>query len=106
MSTKVGREEVYRVVDGERAFQDAHWQHGASPEEPVLSIGEELLLLEEYLHRAREEWTAEAATEYRTLHMIRKIAAIAVRCMEHHGAPQRNTSDVPHKNPPLASGAE
>jgi hypothetical protein len=80
------RQEVYEAINTEREYQDRLWEQ--SPSRPT-SIGEAVLLLEEYVSRARLEWTGEPAPEERTLNVIRKIAGIAVRCMEQHGAPGR-----------------
>lgn len=73
------RNKVYTAIDGERAYQNM--LNGRT-----LEIGEEILLLEEYVTRARVQWTGNFASEESILHMIRKVAGIAVRCMEHHGA--------------------
>lgn len=78
------RQEVYDCIDGERDYQD-------SLNSRRLESGEEILLIQEYADRARLSWTENFTenpnSEY--LHMVRKIAGIAVRCLEHHGVPQR-----------------
>lgn len=83
------RTEVYAAIDGERDHQDKVWGDGPAADPRPLSIGEDILLMEEYLVRARLEWTKVGRPEIEALHMIRKIAGIAVRCMENHGAPTR-----------------
>lgn len=81
------REKVYEAINTERYYQDNVWPRG---EEPEFSTGEEILLIEEYVLRAREAWTGEKqGEESETLNAIRKIAGIAVRCMEKHGVQQR-----------------
>ena len=80
------RQEVYEAINTERDYQDNLWMQ--TPEHRT-SVGEAILLLEEYTNRARIEWTREPAPEGRTLHVIRKIAGIAVRCMEQHRAFKR-----------------
>ncbi len=81
------REKVYAAINTERYYQDHAWPLG---QEPEFSIGEEILLIEEYARRAREAWTDEKqGAEVETLNTVRKIAGIAVRCMENHGAQQR-----------------
>jgi hypothetical protein len=84
------REAVYAAIDGEREYQDRVWGNGPSLDSRPLSIGEDILLIEEYVARARDSWSREARPELGALHMIRKIAGIAVRCMENHGAPLRD----------------
>ena len=95
---KTTREQVYKAVDSERDFQDFHWQNpdGSGTPNP-LTVGENLLLIEEYAARARSEWSKEGRPEMRTLNMIRKIAGIAVRCLEEHGAPFRGMGESPVK---------
>lgn len=78
------RVKVYQKIDAERAYQDnMSWNHAGSP-----TIEAELLMLHEYLGRARTAWTDNTDNEP-ALHMIRKIAGIAVRCLENHGCPER-----------------
>lgn len=81
------RAEVYHAIDSERAYQDDAWPPRFNPE--PLTIGEFVLMLDEYVARARAEWTTEGRPENRTLEVVRKIAGIAVKCMESHGAPRR-----------------
>lgn len=85
---KTERVMVYAAIDSEREYQDTVWQSNAL--EPR-TVAEELLMLEEYVVRARKVWTDEPReTEALvTTEVIRKIAGIAVRAMENHGAPGR-----------------
>jgi len=77
------RQEVYSAIDGERAHQD-----GLNPK--VLSIGEEIALALRYTNKALESWSDDFnPPEQEALATLRKLAAICVRCMEHHGAPKR-----------------
>ena len=90
--SKASRAEVYAAIEGERAYQDFLWPQDGQPGFPnPLTIGEFVLLLEEYCARARLEWSYEKKPEMRTLGVVRKIAGIAVNCMEQHGAPRRET---------------
>ena len=94
---KATREDVYDAIDSEREYQDQIWRManpamkaGATWSETTvpneLTIGEFVLLIEEYAAKARAEWTVEPKPEIRTLDVMRKIAGIAVNCMEQHGA--------------------
>lgn len=78
------RELVYIALDGERDYQDRLNSHAMSP-------GEELLLLGEYVDRARQQWSdnfnEQPDADY--MHSIRKITAIGLRCMENNGTPKR-----------------
>ncbi len=84
------RKEVYAAIDSERDYQDSKWPQDGSPGFPnPLSIGEQILLAEEYLAQARLAWTREKRPEMMTLNIMRKVAGICVNCMEQHGAPSR-----------------
>jgi hypothetical protein len=82
------REEVYKAIDSERNYQDSLWSTDGGFSNPLL-IGEFLVLLDVYLRKAQDEWTAESKPEINSLNTVRKIAGIAVNCMEQHGAPLR-----------------
>lgn len=86
---KATRDDVYDAIDTERIYQDEG--HGnAATDRPEKAVGEFILLMEEALAQGR-------AMHYRTPHegadcvldFVRKVAALAVRCMEQHGAPLR-----------------
>ncbi len=80
------RKEVYTVIDGEREYQNSLGSDrtdGANH-----SVGDYLTMMRTYFRKAEDAWTNKPGVEA-SLHEIRKIAAIAVRCMEEHGAPKR-----------------
>lgn len=82
------RHEVYFAIDGERDYQDVLPLDRTAGQ--VLSQGEELVLMKEYMDRAIRAFTdAPGVNPEEGLHVIRKVVAIGVRCMEHHGAPCR-----------------
>lgn len=82
----MNRKEVYELVDGERAYQDSlpHTRTDGSAK----TVGDYLVLLQHYQNEATKAWTVNAGTEA-ALDVVRKIAGIAVGCMEAHGAPAR-----------------
>jgi hypothetical protein len=83
MTMTTPRAEVYAAIDGERAYQDTKNPH-------TLSIGEEIALALKYSHNALNEWSNDFnPPEQEALAMLRKVAGICVRCLEHHGAPKR-----------------
>jgi hypothetical protein len=90
---KIDRVIVYKAIDSERDYQTRVWRENAGLDEtqPVRTVAEELLMLEEYVSKARAAWTAAPrATEVRiTTDILRKCAGICVRAMENHGAPFR-----------------
>jgi hypothetical protein len=86
------RGDVYAAIDGERAYQDSLWPRTDRQDDTPtskLTIGEYVLMLEDYATQARAVWRTEKKPEANTLHVVRKLAAIAVNCMEQHGAPRR-----------------
>ena len=75
------RIKAYAAIDSERDYQDELWHD-------TLTVGEFVLLLEEYAWKARGQWTTEPKPEVRTMEVVRKVAALAVACMEQHGVVQ------------------
>ena len=88
---KSTRNEVYEALDSERDYQEEHGPEiiGEVIETGTLSVGDEILLMEEYLLRARKAWTDAASPELEALKIVRKVGGIAVRCMEVYGAISR-----------------
>jgi hypothetical protein len=84
------RDQVYAVINGERDYQDAGIGNAKRHENqpPVMTPGEYLLCMEECLQQARTRWYKPDGSA-QCLDSIRKVAALAVACMEHHGAPAR-----------------
>jgi hypothetical protein len=82
------REDVYKLIDGERDYQDKLGPDRRDPTEVNHSVGDYLVMLSTYLRRAQDDWTNYPGV-YEALDEIRKIGAIAVRCIEEHGAPLR-----------------
>jgi len=83
------RQEVYHVIDGEREYQDRlitdqNWNNPKT-------VGEFLTLLDCYVVKAKADWLTESDSgeDRPSLAQVRKIAAIAVACLEAHGAPAR-----------------
>lgn len=85
MDTNRTRFEVYEAINTERAYQDKKW--GAAG---VSSIDEFSLYIAGYTADLVKE-TSHNLTGTEALNIIRKIAALGVACMEHHGAPKRRT---------------
>ena len=88
------REHVYQVIDKERAYQDA--QYPENEAHPKLPPSDELRLIQTIINQAHEQWykTRDRVIDGikvnpSDLHMLRKIAACAIRCLEHFGAPDR-----------------
>lgn len=84
--------EVVNAVESERQYQDLLAPHQV---ETPLSIGEEIALLHKYLAQTLENWSEDFNyPELLALEGMRKIAGIAMRCMENHGAIPRNSMSM------------
>ena len=86
------RQEVYTAIDTEREYQDKHIANDPERHDRVNdanhSVGAYLTMLDAYVRKAQDAWTDHAGHD-RALEIVRKIAGIAVHCMEDHGAPLR-----------------
>lgn len=78
------RDNVYAVIDGERDYQEDTWPAA----ERSLTPGEYIILFEEYVAKIRSQWVKEHGDE-NLKNGFRKLAGIAVRAMEVHGAVPR-----------------
>ena len=83
------RADVYHLIDGEREYQDAVASDPELDEER--SVADWLLFIEEHANRAKErlyhgEWM-QALSE------VRKVAALAVACMEYN-EPRSRAEDM------------
>lgn len=83
------RESVYQAIDGERLYQDARWVTDGYPH--VHTVTEWLVYIDSYLREAMYVVSRgdEPACTEQALHIVRKIAAMGVACMEQNGAPHR-----------------
>lgn len=92
MTTNQGptpRADVYAAIDGERDYQSAGLGNSKRHEGmPPMTPGEYLLCMEKCLADAREVWYRPDGSKA-CLDHVRKVAALAVSCMELHGAPRR-----------------
>jgi hypothetical protein len=97
------RELAFAAIDTERLYQEARenkegWQKKKR-------VGEWLVLLTHYVAEANKTW-CNSTGDVETLHVVRKIAGIAVHCMEENGAPVRVLPDelLPFATPPVEEG--
>jgi hypothetical protein len=89
MAHTAKRTAVYAAIDTERNYQDAHLGNSKPhPGREVMAPGEFILCMEKCLADARAEWYKPGGS-VSCLDYVRKVAALGVACMEHHGAPPR-----------------
>lgn len=79
----VPRAEVYEAIDTERTYQIGKW----GTNYPDESVKDFVNYSEKYLGAAKEH--AAQGNDPAALDDLRKVAGLAVACMERHGAPER-----------------
>lgn len=91
---KHSMEEAFEALRGERAYQDRLWED--APSKSIHSVAEWILYMEDYLAEARSISSRRASPESdeAALHVIRKVAAMGVACMEQNGVFRRDMSDL------------
>lgn len=81
---KTERSEIYKLIDGERDYQERRWERPQHNH----SATEYLVYIDHYVKLAFQRVSTENG-EAGALENLRKIAALAVAAMEEHGAPAR-----------------
>ncbi|MFA5152768.1 MAG: hypothetical protein WC554_09430 [Clostridia bacterium] len=88
------RKDVYKLIDSERNYQESRWDSHTekrSGKSDILdqdkSLAEWLNYIEFHLNEAKHG--VYALEPKKTKESIRKIAALAVACMEHNDCPPR-----------------
>ena len=80
------RDEVYAAIDTERDYQEALPSTRTDGRDHT--VGDYVTMLQHYQRELVKAWTLNAG-DAPSLEVMRKIAGIAVHCMEDHGAPPR-----------------
>lgn len=85
------RSEVYKALDGERDYQKVRWSEDTTSTGGFHSVTEFLVYMQDYVNEALHNVSREAdpGASEKALHWVRKVGALAVACMEQHGAPER-----------------
>ena len=83
------RTQVYRVLDGERAYQDAKGiANGGEPHRHELESY--VLYMDDYMtelkHTLSRVWVSNGRAPEQALDTLRKVTALGVAAMEQHGA--------------------
>lgn len=81
------REDVYKLIDSERKYQEQlpYYSEEAEKKHPVSSW---MIAIEKHLDNAKAE--VYKLDDAAALEEVRKIAAIAVACMENNDTPERH----------------
>jgi len=80
------RQDVYEAIDSERKYQD--FQEELNGWKKKRTVGEWIVLINHYTTKLNETWTITTG-DRESLEVMRKIAGIAVHCMEENGAIKR-----------------
>lgn len=87
------RQEVYSVLDGERAYQLSLAQKVGDATEYKHELESFTVYMQDYLneltHSLSRNWRPEGIPTTNELNILRKITALGLAAMEQHGAPRR-----------------
>ena len=79
----VSRQDVYTAIDTERAYQEALPRNTEKTQVPL----EHLTIIKRIVRDMEDSWYDKPGKA--DMNFMRKIAGVAVRAMEQHGAPVR-----------------
>ena len=87
------REEVYKLVDSERDYQDSLWmtRNEGEPSGEIHTLAEWIMFIESYLLEAKNILTRESyvTANPKVQNIMRKVAGLAVAALEEWGAEPR-----------------
>lgn len=83
------REDVYKLIDSERVYQDTD-PHNAGQNDAVQPVSAWVIFIEQQINEAKLAIYNLSETQVRCC--IRKIAALATACMEHNETLPRKMS--------------
>ena len=89
--TKEDITSVLQKLSNERDYQDHLCTIKDLPLDPT--IEGELVMLKTYIDKTLVLWTKNPSNA-QVLSEIRKISGIGIRCLQTHGCPNRNMSDI------------
>lgn len=87
----MNRQDIYKIIDGERDYQNSRWNANTTTTEGKHSVLEFLVYMRDYIEEAMHFSTrnSDPSAQEFTLNSVRKVAALAVSCMEQHGVTPR-----------------
>lgn len=91
----LSRGEVYNIINAERDYQDTTYNpdevtsSGLTRRERDLEVAPGILMIDEYVDKARAAWVGTKGDSIPALQQVAKIAAIAVRILERAGESHR-----------------
>lgn len=85
------RRQVYKILDGERAYQDEKW--GGNLHDRNHAVESWMTYMDYYLHQAKRRISTEAGVQG-GLDELRKVVALGIACFEANGVPKRDESEI------------
>jgi hypothetical protein len=84
MEIKMNRNDVYKLIDGERAYQNQLWNEDTTITKNIHTPEEWIMYMQDYLAEASHILSRYAAQVSRpqAMQIIRKVAALGVAAME------------------------
>lgn len=94
--TILSREEVYKIIDSERAYQDAKWNEETTTSGGNHSATEWFSYMEDYIAEAKHFLARNPAQEATptAMALMRKVVAMGVCAMEQLGSTPRITEVI------------
>jgi len=89
------RKDVYKVIDGERTYQDEKWGDtlsGGRPGNGERSVDEFVCYIAGYTNDMVKVASHFGDTQAK-LDVMRKVAGLCVACFEQHGCPERRVEE-------------
>lgn len=87
-SSMMLREKVYDAIDSEREYQDQRW--GGPSHDQIHELASWVVYMEHYVDKAKAAISSPSTEGSEEItDNIRKVAALAVACMENHGVRPR-----------------
>ena len=86
------REDVYKLIDGEREYQNERWKEDIMPSGTHVHTPEEwIVYMEDYLDEAKHICSRNEAPGcyIQVMAIIRKVTAMGVASMEQNDTPKR-----------------
>lgn len=85
------RQDVYKVLDSERDYQEKMIADDKRPDMiKDLHVGDTITAIEYNLTKAKEEWYKGSEPHQESIMYLRKVAGLCVQLGEKYGMPRRN----------------
>jgi len=85
------RQKIYEAIDSERNYQNMRWNVNTTTSQNMHTFEEWFVYIEDYVNEAKHvlSRTPRQEADLIASDIMRKVAAMAVCCMEEHGVENR-----------------